>query len=213
MLKFKKLPFNIDNTFIISDLHLEHLNICSATSNWESDRGCRNFNSLDEMNDLIISNINSQVKEDDLLIQLGDFTFQGKENIAKYRAKINCKNIIAIRGNHCQHISINNTYINSIGEELPCWIEISDLNYYQVDSIRFVVSHFPIWNWHEQKTGTLMIHGHLHSHEDEILKLIHEYRCFDAGIDNYFKIHKRYGVFSLKEINTILKNKKIIGRH
>lgn len=204
MLKFKKLPWKIDNVFISSDLHLNHLNICSATSEWKGERGCRNFNSLEEMNSTIIDNINNKVGQNDLLIHLGDFSFQGEQNIPLFRNRIICKNIIAIRGNHDHHI---HKYPN-------LFLEIHDLAYYQVGSIKLVCCHFPIFNWHEMNHDSIMTHGHLHGHEGEELSSYHsKYKILDCGIDNYYKLFKQYKPFSLREIINLTKDKGVVERH
>lgn len=60
------------------------------------------------MNKTIIDNCNSRVKEDDLLIYLGDFCLAKsseasdapKSVFEKIREQIKCKNIIFIEGNH-----------------------------------------------------------------------------------------------------------------
>ncbi len=204
MLKFEKLPWKIDDVFIGSDFHLDHKNICSATSDWSSDRGCRDFQSLEEMNDLIIDNINEKVSENSLLIELGDFSFQGEANIPLFRNRIKCKNVLAIRGNHDQHIT-----------KFPeLFLDIKDLAYYQVESLRFVCCHFPILHYHEQNTGAMMLHGHLHSHGcDELKSYQEKYKIQDVGIDVYKKLFGSYNVFSLRELNTLLKDKQIIERH
>lgn len=66
------------NIYFTSDCHWNHANICSATSSWENKEiNCRNFNSLDEMNDTIIKSINSIVGKNDILYHLGDWSFGG----------------------------------------------------------------------------------------------------------------------------------------
>jgi len=84
-----------------SDFHFGHENIIKYCK--------RPFKSLEEMDNLIIANFNKRVKEDDLVIFLGDFCFRYAPSESKtaprkafkyYRDKLNCKNIIPICGNH-----------------------------------------------------------------------------------------------------------------
>lgn len=204
MLKFEKLPWKIDEVFLTSDTHFNHKNICSATSNWESGRGCREFNSLNEMDDEIITNINLKVKENDLLIHDGDFSFNGKENIPLFRERIKCKNIILLRGNHDHNVH----------HYSELFLEIRDLAHYRVESLKFVCCHFPILHFHEQDIDAMMFHGHLHGHGSEELKSYQsKYKIQDVGIDVYKKLFGVYNVFSLKELNTLLKTRRIIERH
>lgn len=80
---------------------MNHKNICGpALSAW--DKGYRDFDSLDEMNDTIINNMNSVIMPEDRLIFCGDFLFgmDKLENFKKFWARINTKNVITIFGNH-----------------------------------------------------------------------------------------------------------------
>ena len=94
--------------FFTSDTHYNHTNICSATTKWvPTNRNTRQFNSLDEMNNTLVNNINEVVGENDILIHLGDWSFGGFDSIAEFRDRINCKNIHLIYGNHDHHIRKN----------------------------------------------------------------------------------------------------------
>lgn len=90
--------------FFTSDTHFNHTNICEGVSKWAGERNCRPFQSLSEMNQTLVDNINSVVGEDDILFHLGDWSFGGKEQIWEFRKRIKCKNIHLIFGNHDHHI-------------------------------------------------------------------------------------------------------------
>lgn len=204
MIKFKKLPFTIDQVFLSSDFHFGHKNICKSTSNWNPNDQCRDFNSLYEMDNTIISNINNKVGENDLLIHMGDFNFQGEEFTESFRNRIICKNIIYILGNHDFESQIGKNY----------WYDSGHLKYYQIESLKLVCFHYPIFNWLEQNHGSIMVQGHLHSNECKNLKEYHKnYKILDVGIDNYYKLNKSYNVFSLREVNNLLKDKNTLERH
>ena len=55
---------------------------------------------LAEMNDAMVSNINACVKEDDVLYHVGDLVMGFFENVVEFRARLHCKNIHLILGNH-----------------------------------------------------------------------------------------------------------------
>lgn len=64
--------------FFTSDTHYNHSNICSATTSWGKGEGnTRKFNSLEQMNNTLVSNINEVVGENDILFHLGDWSFGG----------------------------------------------------------------------------------------------------------------------------------------
>ena len=87
------------NVFFSADSHYNHANSCRGTSNWPEGRGTRDFHSLGEMNDAIVSGINSVVGPDDYLVHMGDWSFGGFESIIEFRKRISCKNIILFLGN------------------------------------------------------------------------------------------------------------------
>jgi calcineurin-like phosphoesterase family protein len=90
-----------------SDTHYNHSNICSSTTKWADSRLTRQFDSLEDMNQRLVDNINDTVKEDDILIHLGDWSFGGIDSIGEFRDRIICKNIHLVLGNHDHHIQNN----------------------------------------------------------------------------------------------------------
>jgi len=83
--------------WIISDTHFGHTNIINYCK--------RPFQNSQEMDQVIIDNINSCVKKNDILWHLGDFLYgrypvTHETQYQKYLSQINCKNIILILGNH-----------------------------------------------------------------------------------------------------------------
>jgi len=78
--------------FFTSDTHYSHSNICSATTNWSVNDGyARKFDSLQDMNQRLVDNINNMVGEDDILIHLGDWSFGGFDKIEEFRSKSTVK--------------------------------------------------------------------------------------------------------------------------
>lgn len=107
----------MENIFFTSDTHYGHKNIVKGCTSWEGGlQRCRDFNTLEEHNQLLVDNINSIVRENDTLYHLGDWSFGGVNNIWEFRKQIHCKNIHLIFGNHDQHIENNkllpNCYFN-----------------------------------------------------------------------------------------------------
>ena len=71
------------NIFVISDTHFSHVNILKF-KNAAGELNRPGFDSPDHMNEVIIENWNKTIKSDDIIYHLGDFTFGGKQNIAKF---------------------------------------------------------------------------------------------------------------------------------
>jgi calcineurin-like phosphoesterase family protein len=90
-----------------SDLHLGHANIIKYCH--------RPFKDIEEMNETIITNWNSRVKDGDLVFHVGDFCFknskggkpgEGMQNKASHwRERLN-GDIIFIKGNHDRNNSV-----------------------------------------------------------------------------------------------------------
>lgn len=87
------------NIWITSDTHLSHANILKFTDNdtGELIRGNR-FANIDEMDECILENWNSVVKQGDIVYHLGDVTFD-KERFAAMWPKFNGSKRLIV-GNH-----------------------------------------------------------------------------------------------------------------
>lgn len=186
--------------FFTSDLHYGHANICKATSKWLD--GYRDFSSLEEMNETIISNINKYVGEDDYLFNLGDLVFGNKLNLIELINKINCKNVYVTYGNHDYLLTTNkplnidkNININPNSLFIKCEYQF-DIS---VNKQHIVLGHFPFAIWNESHYGSWNLHGHCHGNFKDTKP-----NQLDVGIDNAYKIFGEYKPFSYSEINKIL---------
>lgn len=138
--------------YLTSDFHFSHKNICRGTSSWTDKSGTRPFNSLEEMNETILENLNSAIGENDELFFLGDFIFGDVTLTREFRDKIRCKNICFINGNHDKHIR----------QYSDCFLWIRDyfsLNYKGKNVVMF---HYPIASWDKQHHGAVHAFGHCH---------------------------------------------------
>lgn len=232
---------NKQQIYFTSDSHYGHKNICRGVSTWNlNDHGghssVRDFDTLEDMNNTILNAINSVVKEDDILIHLGDVAFGGIENIWKFRKQIKCKNIHLILGNHDEHIlkgnffDLENNVQNRIdyvsltknkadffpgsegilkGRVNKLFDSVNQLMTLRVSCSRLGKNTFELCHF-PLKTWNKGHHGriHLHGHCHGNLSNIHNERFLDIGIDSRFKIFKDYKPFSLPEILEIMKDKK-----
>ena len=90
------------NVWFTSDTHFAHKNLVSGETEWPDDSRCRDFATVKEMNELIVHNINENVKPQDILFHGGDWSFGGIDKIQEFRSKIRCNTIHLLRGNHDQ---------------------------------------------------------------------------------------------------------------
>lgn len=169
--------------FFTSDTHYNHSNICRGTTNWTDPVTCREFNTIDEMNDVLINNINDVVGEDDILFHLGDWSFGGFEQIEKFRSRLVCKNIHVILGNHDHHIERNKEGIQSIFSSVNKYLELTvkwDSGKLGNGEKSFVLMHYPIASWNNMARGAIHLHGHVHFEANE---RIGKGRMMDVGVD------------------------------
>lgn len=152
--------------FFTADTHFGHENILEHCN--------RPYKSIQEMDMAILDGINSVVGEKDLLYHLGDFAWtETAQTIKHYRAKINCRKIILIKGNHDKRQSIWKS---------GAFHEIHDLLYLKVDRQKFVLSHYPFHSWRRT-----YIHLHGHTHNTPAHCPIKTWRI-DVGWDHDYKV-------------------------
>lgn len=195
---YPKQTFEVGNVYFSSDLHLNHESVIKFG---------RKFDNVGEMNTYIQCQINSKVGKDDLLVLLGD-TVMGEKNYVDFLSSLLCENVILLVGNHCNRGKLLTT------------LHESDKLVFLGDCIELVInkqiiccSHYPMFNWNYQDDGSFMLHGHTHGDESDVLKQIHEYKCMDVGIDSYYNMFGEYSLFNFEQICSLLKDKKVIGRH
>ena len=188
MLKIN-LGFN-QKLFITSDTHYNHKNICRGVTEWRTEDGqipieqTRPFKTLDHMNDVIVNNINHMVREDDILIHLGDWSFGGFESIKEFRDRIHCKNIYLTYGNHDHHIENNREGIQGIFTKTMNYttLRIKKEPYKLLAGWEhdFVLMHYPLASWHDMNKGRFHLFGHVHLPEH---KKVMDGRSMDVGMD------------------------------
>jgi calcineurin-like phosphoesterase family protein len=188
--------------FVTSDTHYGHKNICRGVTAWRLPDGSipidqtRDFNTIEQMNESIISGINSVVGEDDVLIHLGDWSFGGFENIKKFRDRIVCKEIHLILGNHDHHIENNREGCQELFSSVNHYTKLM----YKYDTI--VLMHYPIDSWDGLNKGHIHLHGHCHLPRQ---KVFGKGRRMDVGIDgNMF-----FMPYSLDNVVKIVKMRDI----
>ena len=155
--------------FFTSDLHLGHSQMLAKLD--------RPFESVADMNEKLIDNINETVGSYDVLYILGDISCgMGRDASAEYLRKINCKELHLLKGNHDKDYS-----------ELGIFKSIEDYRelHYGPDNRRFCLFHFPIRYWAGQRGGSVQLHGHIHSKGDKYNMRNFERKQwqYDVGVD------------------------------
>lgn len=185
------------NIWFSSDFHFAHQNIAGPkVSRWTN--GYRNFNSVQEMNDTLIKNINDCVQENDILYYLGDWSFGGIHNILYFRRALMCKNIHLILGNHDQHIVDKEVKLyDETFNPIKLFTSVSDIYTGLIGSNYFHLSHYAHRVWPKSHRDSVHLYGHSHN------TLPGEGKSMDVGID----CHPEFRPFHINEIIKIM-NKK-----
>lgn len=180
-----------DRIFFTSDCHFGHRNISGKKlSKWSS--GYRDFNSIEEMDETLLHNINKSVEYNDVLFILGDFAFNRPDY---YRNRINCQNVYCTPGNHDK---VDREFNNLFTYTSP-YMEII------VGKQLFCLSHYSHRVWNKSHRGSIMLYGHSHNTLEDYGK------SMDVGMDTCNHGHKKYHPYTLEEILGIMENKPIVN--
>lgn len=189
-----------------SDFHFGHKSICSGTSRWEDKSACRVFESVEDMDNTIIENINNQVKKDDVFFFMGDFTLGDYRYIKEYRDRINCVNIHLVLGNHDCDLKRNRKDCRNLFSSVTPALEI------KVGEQRISLSHYAFRTWNQAHRSSWHLYGHSHNNLAEYSNESGEkYKTFDVGIDSAFKKLGFYKPFSYQEVEEIMNNRISLG--
>lgn len=167
--------------YFTSDLHLN----CNREFIWKP----RGFQSIDEMNSAIISNITSIIKPGDELYILGDLTLGQETGITEqlfaWFTNNNIK-VTIIRGNHDTDNRVN--LYRSFG------LEVCDAKYLKYKGYHFFLTHYPCLTGNLERESlkqmTCNLFGHTHQknnfYEDRPYMYhvgVDSHNCFPISID------------------------------
>lgn len=134
--------------FFISDLHFGHANII---------RFCdRPFDSVEEMDRVLIDNWNARVRIDDHVYIVGDFAYRNAQPVTQYLEKLKGHKHL-ILGNHDQSWT-KNVEMDRYFESISKMDDIKD------GGRRIVLCHYPLMTWPGRES--FMVYGHIHANKD-----------------------------------------------
>lgn len=175
----------MSNIYFTSDLHLRHKNILEFEE--------RPFETVDEMNEGLISAWNKTVKPNDTIFELGDFCFGGYDKWVEILEQLN-GNIIKIKGNHDNSKTIEKLYREGYYKELYMVGHYMKVNKYILN-----LTHYPIEIGNRVRIFNL--HGHLHGTPTRSQYL----NQIDVGIDSSLNFNRPFGQpISLEEVTTYM---------
>ena len=160
-----------------SDSHFFHKNIIEL--------GKRPFQSVDEMNETIVSNWNKLVRPEDIVYHMGDVSFGNRALTKELLDKLH-GTIRLIQGNH----DMKNAVLKKGCVERFEWVK--DIYFLKVPdpdgpdgkTQGIMLCHYPIMSWNQMHYGTWHLHGHCHG----TLPMDMTKKRMDVGVDpNFFK--------------------------
>jgi calcineurin-like phosphoesterase family protein len=159
----------MSKTFFTSDLHFGHRGILKHCS--------RPFESVEEMDEGLISRWNESVSTEDTIYVLGDLSFYGLAKTVAIVKRLNGKKHW-ITGNHDKAL-MGKDEIRALFESVTAYKEIK-VQIVGQDTASVVMCHYPMLTWNKAHYGSWMLHGHCHG----TLKHPHEgMRLKDVGAD------------------------------
>ena len=168
------------NLFFSADPHFFHANMLKYGRPWDT---------VEEMNETIITNWNNKVPKDAIVFLVGDFAMASKTKTHETLSKLNGK-FYYIFGNHDTNKYFDHEKIIKSGNY--CELKIGD--------IFIVLSHFPFEVWNKRQYQSWHIHGHCHG---SLVLANDTQKRMDVGID----CHKNFEPFSFDEVEEFMKDR------
>lgn len=175
------------NIWFISDTHFQHKNIALVFTG-EDGKRVRNFDSVEEMNELMIRNWNDRVGSLDIVYHLGDVFFGNAKTADVILSRLNGKKKLII-GNH-DYLNDSKTF-TILQKHFS--IEFFDRMNDPVKNENFFMAHVP---FHPSQFGKYkyQVHGH-----------IHEKVIDDPNYINICVEHTNYSPVSYQELKERMK--------
>lgn len=167
-----------------SDLHLGHNNIITICNRNEETCG-KNFSTIEEMNEFLISKWNDKVKNDDEVYILGDLSYRSGVSVKSYLRQLNGRKHLIV-GNH------DFQWMKNIGDLKEYFETVSNLEIIKLDKKLITLCHYPLLEWNGSRRAknqdtsiSWLIHGHIHNSRDGVFEYIKEnLPCeLNAGVD------------------------------
>lgn len=154
-------------TYFTSDQHFGHFNIIRLCS--------RPFETVEEMDEALLSKWNAKVKADDTVYILGDLFFRAAKVEPILKTLNGRKHLIV--GNH------DHTWMKRV-EASDYFASVQTLKEVEVDGRVLTLCHYPMLSYPQARRG-YMVYGHIHNNvRDDYWPLIaRRSRLLNAGVD------------------------------
>jgi calcineurin-like phosphoesterase family protein len=203
----------------MSEWEVKRLN--EQKDSWERDHKFQISNdSIWKMNKALVESINNMVGEDDILWELGDWSFSAQLG-RQIRKDIRCKTIHHIWGNHDPDgIADNFESTNELLEigihpaDGRYWIGHEEVNKAPKGAQRITLCHYAMLTWNKSHRGAWQLYGHSHAGIEKWCdKMMPDRLSVDVGVDNAKRLYGEYRPFSFDDLQKLFKGRtgKVFG--
>ena len=179
-------------TWYTSDLHFHHNNIVKLTN--------RDVDTTQEKHtEWLIDLWNSQVKPDDTVWHLGDFSF------SNIRTEV-CDLLAQLRGQK-RFVKGNHDGIGVLDDQLDISLnvlQVLDYKETKTEGNTTVLFHYPIGSWNKQGRGSFHLHGHSHGSYTR-----GRGKILDVGLDSAYNIYGTHRFFSEQDVVEYMQDREI----
>lgn len=147
------------NTWFSADLHLGHDRIIRYCN--------RPFESVEQMNETILTQFNEKIKKGDMLYLLGDLAWSNY-SLYEFFGRLNTKQVQLILGNHDNR---------RLAEYRKFCSWIGDYKSVTINKQSLILFHYPLRSWVSKGHGGIHLFGHCHG------SLPNHDRSMDVGVD------------------------------
>jgi len=177
--------------FLTSDEHYHHKNILRYQK--------RPFKTTAEMDQALISNHNSVVKNDDVVIHVGDFSFGKAKDFKETVAKLNGKHFF-MDGSHDHSLRDFFKSPETYGGTNDKIFILPKLFEFTFNGQKIVLCHYALLKWWASHYGTYHFFGHSHGKSPHLLP-----NTRDIGVDttNFFPITIEEAIATCQKEETV----------
>ncbi len=177
----------MNTIFFTSDHHFGHANIIRFCN--------RPFETVEQMNQVMIERWNEKVKANDMVYHLEDLGLTNRENMAEIIDQLNGK-IHLVTGNHEGAALSNKKKFQWVKDYYE--LKVKDETLKNGVQQRIILFHYAMRVWNGSHRGTWQLYGHSHGE----LPDLQDQLAFDVGVDS----HDFYPI-SYEEVKAIMKQK------
>lgn len=172
--------------YYTGDLHFGHANVLKFDH--------RPFQSVEEMDRVLMEQWNAVVKPEDDVYILGDFCYRSQKDPLWYLERLKGKKHL-IRGNH-------DGYVDKREDIRKHFVSIDDLLHLWDGSREVILCHYPLAEWPRFHRGAYHIYGHIHSKKSGCYSYMEEQeKALNAGcmVNHYTPVTLRQMIKNNRE--------------